>query len=403
MTDPGAARLAETPAHRVAGAGDDPLLAWRREFPTLETKLHFVSHSLGAMPRAVEAALAGYAQEWRVHGIRAWDRWIHVPGEVGDRLASMLGAERGTISLHENVTTAQAIALSAFAFDPPRNRLVCTDQDFPSVLYLYEGLQRRGVEVVRVASGPDMRVAEGDVVAAIDERTALVAISNVLFRNSQVLDLAPIVARAHAMGALTLVDAYQAVGAVPLDVRALDIDLLTGGSVKWLCGGPGASYLYVAPRVRGRLEPAITGWFAHEDPFAFDSGPVRRDPGARRFWTGTPGIPGFVAALPGIEIAATIGVPAIRAKSLRQTARMIAWADEYRLRVVSPRDERRGGTVVLDVPNAERVCEALLASDALLDFRPGVGLRLAPHFYTIDEEVDRIMGRVRDQVRQAAG
>ena len=398
MTD----RLTESSAIRGSRAGDDPLLAWRSEFPTLETKLHFVSHSLGAMPRGVEQALAGYAKEWRLQGIRAWDRWIHVPGELGDRLASMLNAERGTISLHENVTTAQAIALSAISFAPPRNRLVCTDQDFPSVLYLYEGLQRRGVEVVRVASSPDMRVAEADVVAAIDERTALVAISNVMFRTSQVLNLAPIVARAHAMGALTLIDAYQAVGAVPLDVRESSIDLLTGGSVKWLCGGPGASYLYVAPRVRQQLEPAITGWFAHENPFAFDTAPIRRDAGARRFWTGTPGIPGFVAALPGIEIAATIGVPAIREKSLRQTARMIGWADEFQLRLVSPRDERRGGTIVLDVPNAERVCEALLASDALLDFRPGVGLRVAPHFYTSDEEVDRMMQRVRDEVRRAA-
>lgn len=385
----------------VAG-GTDPLLEWRREFPTLEHKLHFVSHSLGAMPRGVEASLARYAEEWRTHGIRAWDRWIDVPVELGNVLAGILGAEAGTISMHENVTTAQAIALSAVAFERPRDRLVCTDQDFPSELYLYEGLERRGVAVTRVPSDAAFHIDEADVVAAIDERTAVVALSLVLFRSSQILDVTRIVERAHAMGALVMIDAYQAVGTVPFDVAGTGVDLVTGGSIKWLCGGPGASWLYVAPRVRERLAPAFTGWFAHENPFAFDSGPVRLDRGARRFWTGTPGIPGFLAARPGCEIVARIGVDAIRQKSLRQTARMIQWADELGFRLVSPRDPTRGGTVVLDVPHAQRVCEALLASDVLLDFRPGVGLRLAPHFYTTDDEVDRVMERVRDEVVKIA-
>jgi kynureninase len=176
---------------------------------------------------------------------------------------------------------------------------------------------------------------------------------------------------------------------------------VTGGSVKWLCGGPGAGYLYAGPRARLELAPALTGWMAHERPFDFDSGPVRRDPGPRHFWSGTPGIPAFVAALPGYEIVAAAGVKAIREKSLRQTRRMMEWADEYGLRVASPRDETRGGTVVLDVPNAEPVCRALLAGDVQLDFRPGVGLRLAPHFYTRDDEVDEVMRRVRDEAQRS--
>jgi kynureninase len=245
-------------------------------------------------------------------------------------------------------------------------------------------------------------IEEADVIAAIDERTAVVALSHVLFRNSQILDLETVARRAREAGALTLIDAYQAVGTVPVDVRALGVDLLSGGSIKWLCGGPGAGYLYASPRARARLEPALTGWMAHERPFDFDSGPVRRDPGARRFWTGTPGLPGFIAARSGYEIVARIGAEAIRAKSLHQTARMIALADEFGMKVSSPRDAaRRGGTVVLDVPGAEAACGALLASDVLLDFRPGVGLRLAPHFYTRDEEVDLVMARVRDEVRRA--
>ncbi len=386
-------------------ATEDRLLEWRTEFPTVESTLHFISHSLGAMPRGVEEALRRYALAWKSRGIRAWEEeWFALPTRVGDLLGTIVNAEPGSVSMHQNVTDAQALALSAIDFRAPRNRLVCTDEDFPSVLYLYEGLVRRGAEVVRVRARTGHAIEEADVVAAIDERTAVVAISHVLFRTAQVLDLAPIVARARACGARTLIDAYQSVGTLPVDVRAAGIDLMTGGSVKWLCGGPGAGYLYVSPRVAAGLEPAITGWMAHARPFDFDPGPTRRDDGARRFWTGTPAVVAFAAAEPGYAIVARIGVESIRAKSLRQTARMLALADEYGFRVGSPReDARRGGTVVLDVPHAEPVCKALLAADVLLDVRPGVGLRLAPHFYTRDDEIERVMQRVRDQVRAHAG
>ncbi len=382
----------------------DPLLAWREEFPTLAHTLHFISHSLGAMPRGVEAALAHYADTWRARGIRAWEEeWYELPTRAGDVLAAILGAERGSIGFHPNVSVAQVVALSAIDFTPPRDTLVCTAEDFPSMLYVYEGLARRRAVKLRVVSArAHRRVHVEDVVAAIDERTAVVAVSHVLFRTAQILDLAPITARARAAGALTLVDAYQSVGTVPLDVRALGIDMLTGGSVKWLCGGPGAGYLYVRPELAPTLRPAVTGWMAHEDPFAFDSGPMRWHDGPRRFWTGTPAIPAVIAAMPGHEIVARVGVEAIRAKSLRQTARMIALADELGFRVVSPREDAlRGGTVVIDVPAAEEVCHALLAADVLLDFRPGVGLRLAPHFYTRDDEVEEVMRRVAEEVSRA--
>lgn len=382
----------------------DPLLAWRDEFPTLRHTLHFISHSLGAMPRGAGTALAHYAETWRERGIRAWDEeWYELPTRAGNVLASLLGAEPGTVSFHANVSEAQTVALSAVDFAAGRDRLVCTAEDFPSMLYVYEGLaRRRGVEVVRVPAHERRRIRVEDVVAAIDGHTAVVAVSHVMFRSAQILDLAPIVARAREVGALTLIDAYQSVGTVPIDVRALGIDMLAGGSVKWLCGGPGAGYLYVRPELAVSLRPAVTGWMAHQNPFDFDSGPMRWDEGPRRFWTGTPAIPAILAARPGHEIVARIGVTAIRDKSLRQTARMIAWADEFGFTLGSPREKReRGGTVVLDVPAADRVCKALLAAEVLLDHRPGVGLRLAPHFYTRDDEVDEVMRRVRDEVRRA--
>jgi kynureninase len=356
------------------------------------------------MPRGVTDALDRYAQMWTMRGIRAWEEgWFGLPTEVGNIVAGIIGGTRGSVSMHENVTVAQAVALSAVDFTPPRNRLVCGAEDFPSVLYLYEGLARRGVEVVRVAAREGRTLDEDDVIAAIDERTAVVALSQVLFRTAQLLDVGRIARRARQAGALTMIDAYQSVGTVPVDVGSLGIDFLTGGSVKWLCGGPGAGYLYAGPRA-ARLEPALTGWMAHARPFDFDSGPMSWDGGPRRFWTGTPGIPSYVAARPGYEIVAAIGVAAIREKSLRQTARLIAWADEFGVRVGSPRaDARRGGTVVLEVPNAASVCQALLEREVLCDHRPGVGLRLAPHFYTRDDEVDEVMKRVRDEAARAGG
>jgi len=384
----------------IAPSALDPLLAWRTRFPSVESVLHFASHTLGAMPAEAEAALIEYTSTWAGRGIRAWEeRWMRVPGELANAIEMLIQAEPGSISLHANVTMAQGVALSCLQFDPARNRVVCTAEDFPSVLYLYEGLERRGAEIVRIPARDGRRIEESDLLAAIDERTALVAASHVLFRSSQLLDLAPVLAKARAVGALSMVDAYQSVGVVDVDVRALAPDFLTGGSIKWLCGGPGTGYLYVSPRVHAKLHPALTGWFGHESPFAFDSGPTRLHAGERRFWNGTPCIPAYCAAKPGITIAAEIGGEALREKSLRLTGRLLALADEYGLAVGSPREEaRRGGTVCLDVPNAEKACVRLLAEDVLLDFRPGVGIRLAPHHYTRDDEVDEVMRRVRRAV-----
>ncbi len=378
----------------------DPLLAWRARFPSIEGVLHFGSHTLGAMPAEAEASLIEYTTAWGQRGVRAWEeKWMRIPAEVAGSVEQLIQAEAGSVSLHPNVTVAQAVALSCLEFSPARNRVVCSAEDFPSVLYLYEGLARRGAELVRVPARDGRRIDEADLLAAIDERTALVAVSHVLFRSAQLLDLAPVLARAHAVKAISMVDAYQSVGVVDVDVRALAPDFLTGGSIKWLCGGPGTGYLYVNPRVHATLHPALTGWFAHESPFAFDSGAQRLDAGARRFWNGTPCIPAYCAARAGFGIAAEIGGDAIRDKSLRLTGRILTLADEYGFTVGSPREpERRGGTVCLDVPNAERVCARLLAGDVLLDFRPGVGIRLAPHYYTRDDEVDEVMSRVRAAV-----
>ena len=377
-----------TPAEALAA---DPLLAWREEFPLATRTTHLISHSLGAMPRRARARLAAYLDQWDERGIRSWgDAWWNLPVEMGDVLAPVLGASLGSVTVQPNVTIAQAIVLSSIDFSGRRNRIVCTELDFPSCLYLYEGQADRGARVFRVPSSDGISVDAQRVCDAIDETTAIVAVSGVIFRSAAIVDLAPIVARAHAVGVPVLVDGYQWAGIVPLDVTALGVDYLTGGSVKYLCGGPGAGFLYVRPDRLSTTRPRLTGWMAHPDPFGFDAGPMRwRDDGLR-FLNGTPHVPALYAARAGWEIVAEIGLEAIRAKSLRLTSRIVSFAQAEGWTVNSPLDgARRGGSVTIGVPSPERVWAELDRRDILCDWRPGVGIRFGPHFYNTDDDVER--------------
>jgi len=372
----------------------DSLLAYRGEFPILEHTTYLVSNSLGAMPRAVPERLAEYVDEWAEQGVRAWGRaWWQMPGAVGNEIAPLIGADPGEVVMVGNVTLGQATVLSALDYPPERNRIVMTALDFPSVRYVYDRLAvRLGAEIVVVPAAADGISVDTDaVLAAIDERTRLVCISHVLFRSAFVMDVAPIARRAHEMGALLSLDAFHAVGVLPLDVKTLGADFLTGGVLKWLCGGPGGCFLYVAPGVQAALEPALTGWLAHEHPFAFET-EMTYAPGVYRWLNGTPAIPALYAAIEGPRIVRRAGVEAIRAKSTRQTARLIELADARGYPVRAPRDPvRRGGTVAFDVPHAYEVSEYLLSRDVLVDFRPNAGIRVAPHFYTRDEELESVV------------
>lgn len=369
----------------------DSLLAFRPEFPILERTTYLVSNSLGAMPRAVPDRLAEYVDEWAEQGVRAWGRaWWEMPSRVGDEIAPLIGAGAGQVVMVGNVTLGQATVLTALDYPPERNRIVMTALDFPSVRYVYDQLATRlGAEIVVVPAAADGISVDADaVIAAIDERTRLVCISHVLFRSAFVMDVAPIARRAHAMGALVSLDAFHAVGVMPVDVNALDVDFLTGGVLKWLCGGPGGCFLYVSPRVQSTLEPSLTGWQAHANPFAFET-EMAYTPGIYRWLNGTPAIPALYAAIEGPSIVRRAGIEAIRAKSMRQTARLMALADARGYAVNAPRDPaRRGGTVAFDVPHAYEVSQYLLSRDVLVDFRPNAGIRVAPHFYTADDELE---------------
>jgi kynureninase len=373
----------------------DPLLRFRSEFPILSTTTYMVSNSLGAMPRAVPEKLAEYAEQWATRGVRAWAQgWWEMPVKVGDEIAPLIGAQAGEVAMVPNVSIAQAQVLSALDY-AARDTIVMTELDFPSVRYVYDELASRlGARVVVVPSRDGISIDEEELLAAIDERTRLVAISHVLFRSAYVMDAKRICDHAHAMGALVSLDAYHSVGVLPVDVHAIGADFLTGGVLKWLCGGPGGSFLWVRPEVSASVAPALTGWQAHRHPFAFEPEMAYAD-GAARWLGGTPVIPALFAATAGPQILREAGMEAIRAKSVRQTSRLIELADARGYLVSAPRDPaRRGGTVAFDVPYAREVAQALLAREVIVDYRPGAGIRVAPHFYTSDDEVESVVGEI---------
>lgn len=376
----------------------DPLLAWRPEFPILSHTTYMINHSLGAMPRRTADRVSEFAATWAERGIRAWEEgWWEMPITVGNLVGAIIGAGEGETVMQQNVSVCQWIVGSCFDWRARRNKLVSDGLNFPTNDYNYHGLARQGARVISVPGPMDQHLD------AIDEETALVSVSHVAFRNSYLEDLRAVVERAHAVGAMVVADLYQSAGTVPVNVRELGVDFATGGSVKWLCGGPGAGYLYVRRDLWPKLQPAATGWSAHEQPFGFEGGPIRYADNAFRFLNGTPNVPALYSARSGYEIVREVGVERIRQKSLRQTARLMELADAAGFRINTPRDPaRRGGVVVLDVPDGAAVTKELARREVLVDYRPGAGIRVAPHFYTTDEEVERTVAEILDIVGKAA-
>jgi kynureninase len=374
----------------------DPLLAFRDEFPILEKTNYLVSNSLGPMPRTVPGKLAEYARDWGELGVKAWNRgWWELPVDVGNEVAPLLNAGAGEIVMMPNVTIAQTAVLSAIDFPRGRDTVVMTELDFPSVRYAYaEMAERLGARIVVVRSDDGITIDREKLLAAIDERTRLVAVSHVLFRSAFLMDADAICARAHQVGALVSLDSFHAVGIVPVDVKRSKVDFLTGGVLKWLCGGPGACFLYVSPAVRDTLKPALTGWQAHARPFAFEE-TMEFTSGAFRWLNGTPVIPALYAAVEGPKILRRAGIAAIREKSVRQTSRLIELADGRGFKVNAPRDPtQRGGTITFDVPHGYEVTQHLLSRNILVDYRVGAGIRIAPHFFTREDELDEAVSEI---------
>jgi kynureninase len=371
------------------------LSAYRERFPILRDTTYLINHSLGAMPAAAEERVAEFARAWRERGIRAWaEGWWELPMTVGDQVGRIIGAPPGSTVMHQNVAIAEAIIISCFRpVDPGRNRVVYEEGNFPSVRYLYQAQPELEVVVV-----PD----DTAIVEAIDERTLLVPITHVIFKTAEIQDVEAIVKRAHEVGAHVVLDAYQSVGIVPLDVTALNVDFAVGGSVKWLCGGPGNGWLYVRPDLAEVLEPTFVGWQAHARPFGFEP-ELEYAEGSARFLTGTPNVPAHYAATAGYDLIEEIGVDRIRENSVRQTQLLIDLLDGAGFDVGSPRDPaRRGGTVTVRTPEFEAVHTELAERQILCDFRPDAGLRIGPHYYNTDDELRQTVDQIADIVESGA-
>ncbi len=365
----------------------EDLLGRRDDYPILSRKTYLASHTLGAMHRRTPERLAEFTTSWAEHGVVAWERWVPEVERVADLVGSLVGAPPGTTVLRQNVADLLGDLVASLSWRGTRNRVVTSALEWPGSLHTWSQIGRLGGEAVVIAAQADgLGFDIQQLVDAIDERTLLVECSHVLFRTATVVDLAPIVEKAHAVGALVAVDGYQAAGTLAVDVVALDVDLYLGGSVKYLSGGPGNGWMYAAPHVSELLEPVTAGWFGQLAPFAFDPENAYA-PGVRRFAGGTPGVCAAYAAEPAYAALADIGMQRVRERSLSLTQPLLEAALERGFTVRSPHDpHHRGGHVTIDPGDAERVHDALVVRGTVVDHRPGVGIRVAPHFYnTLDE------------------
>ncbi len=373
------------------------LLTYRNQFPILDNSIYLINHSLGAMPLAARDRMNEYADAWATRGARAWSEgWWEMPITIGNKIASIIGAKSGSVTMHQNVSIAQAIVISCFDLHRTRRKKIVYEAlNFPSVMHVYDAYAREaGIEIVSVASDDGITINTQRMLDAIDEQTLLVPISHVLFRSAYIQDVKPIIEKAHAVGAMVVLDAYQSAGAVPFNVSELDVEFATGGSVKWLCGGPGAGWLYVNPKQIEKLQPKITGWAGHKFPFAFEP-ELEYAEDSNRFLQGTPAIPALYAASAGYDIINEIGVERIREQSIRQTSWLIEKALEKGWKVNSPMDaKQRGGSVILDVPHSQKIVQELERRNFIVDFRPNAGIRIGPHFFNTDDEMAAVIEEI---------
>lgn len=366
----------------------ESLLEYRKHFPALEECVHFISHSLGCVPAKAADDLMEFAELWRTKSITAWSDWLPEVDRAAARIEKIISAPSGTTIMHQNVSTVMSVLASCVDYTPARNKIVYEAQMFPTVSYVWQAEQRRGAECVVVPAKDGLMDADA-ICAAIDERTLFVPLQHVVFATGQIQDVKKIVARANQVGAHVILDAYQSIGTVPVDVVDLGVSFATGGSVKYVCGGPGAAWLYVRKDLIEKFAPRVTGWFGNEAPFAFTMPDQSYAETVWRYMGGTPAIAALYQSRAGQSLIGEIGVRKIRDKSLVMTQKCIDWVDELGLKLNSPRSaEMRGGSVVFDFVGAADVCRELNRRKFFCDHRPTAGIRIAPHFYTKAEEID---------------
>jgi kynureninase len=370
------------------------LAAYRDEFPVVRRKSYLISASLGPVSERSKRYLQEYVDAWETMGAPepVWfERIFPRIREIKRIHAGMIGAEPAELAVTTNVTMALASVLSCLDLAGERNRIVLTELDFPTDGQVSLAHRRRGAEVTFLPSPDGLTVPVESFAEAIDERTALVIINRVLYRSSALLDVREICRIAREAGAWTVIDDFHGAGIIPIDVHEVGCDFHTTGVLKWLCGGPGLTFLYARRDLIPTLEPAITGWFGQAEPFAFKTQELDFHQTARRFETGTHPAPSVFVAHGGLEIITEVGPERIRERQGELTDYLIERADAAGLEVRTPRDRKaRGGVVNVKVgEQAAKIAEALYERDVCVDHR-GDGIRVSPHFFTTEEDIDRL-------------
>ncbi len=350
----------------------------RKNFPLLEERIYLAAHTLGPLPREAVLDIEAYTQTLYL-GRRALSIWLEQYLKIFPLIERLLNSPSGSVTITASSTAAQAAIAAAIQPNAKRNRIIITDLDFPSGRYLWKAQVQRGFDIIEVKASQEMQIEAADVLAQIDDRVAIVAVSLVSYINSARLDIKPIIEAAHSVGAIVVLDAYQAVGVIPLDVVSLGADVVVGGTNKWLCGGVGLAFVYVEPSLSEQLEPVYPGWFAHIQPtvFAETFAPAS---GARRFQQGTPSIEPTYTSRAGLQFAIDVGVEQIHQRNIELTSYLIDCADRYGIPVHTPRDPlHRGGTICLGVDQAEFVVQELAALGIDVDNRSSQKIRVSPH------------------------
>ncbi len=381
----------------------DSLLEYRKQFPALEQCVHLISHSLGCVPAQAAEDLGAFFELWRTKSITAWGDWLPEVDRAADRIQKIISAPAGTVAMNHNVSAIMALLASCLEYTPERNKVVYEALQFPTVSYVWQAEQRRGAKCVLVESKDGMTIDADAMCAAIDEHTLVVPMSHVVFSSGYIQEAKKIIERAKQVGAHVILDCYQSIGVLPLDVVDLGVSFACGGSVKYVCGGPGAAWLYVRKDLIESFAPRVTGWFGNEAPFAFTMPAQSYADNIWRYMAGTPAIAALYQSRAGQQIIGEIGARKIRDKSLVMTQTCIDWVDELGMTLRSPRPEaQRGGSVVFDFVGSADVCRELNRRKYFCDHRPGAGIRIAPHFYTKREELDLFFAELK-KIRGGTG
>jgi selenocysteine lyase/cysteine desulfurase len=373
------------------------LAKYRGEFPIFRDSVYLNTCSLGPLGERSRRKVAEFLDLWQSRGASAWyDVWWEALGELRARYGRVINAPAGDIALAPSISVALSAVAESLDYTR-RPKVVITSLDFPTVAYQWLAKAGSGVELVVVESPDRISVPVEAIARAIDDRTALVVTSHVYFTTGAIQDIKRVAAAAHAHGALCLIDAYQSVGQIPVDVQDTGVDALVAGGLKWLLGGPGIVFLYVRQAVARALEPRISGWFGQREQFSFDPRALTFHDDARRFEMGTPSLAAVYAQLGGLEYIEEIGIPAIREATAALTEDLIATVRAAGFKPkVAAEPERRSAIVMIPLPDPAASVRHLAAGGVIADSRPG-HVRFSPFFYNVQDDYVRATERLASQ------